>query len=45
MEQLRTLGVPIEWHEFPKAHTIDPEAELPLIRDWIAARWPETPQP
>ena len=44
-EQLRALGIPIEWHEFPKAHTIDPEAELPLIRDWIAGRWPETPQP
>jgi phospholipase/carboxylesterase len=43
MEQLRALGVPIEWHEFPKAHTIDPERELPLIRGWIAARWPAEP--
>jgi phospholipase/carboxylesterase len=39
VEQLRALGVPIEWHEFPKAHTIDPDAELPLLRNWIAARW------
>ena len=39
MEQLKAAGVPIEWHEFPKTHTIDPEAELSLIRDWIAARW------
>jgi phospholipase/carboxylesterase len=43
MEQLRALGVPIEWHEFPKTHTIDPEAELALIRSWIAARWPAAP--
>jgi phospholipase/carboxylesterase len=39
MEQLRALGVPIQWYEFPKAHTIDPQDELPLLRDWIAARW------
>lgn len=39
MEQLKAAGVPIEWHEFPKTHTIDPETELSLIRDWIAARW------
>jgi len=39
MEQLREAGIPIEWHEYPKGHTIDPLAELPLIRDWIAARW------
>jgi phospholipase/carboxylesterase len=43
MEQLRALGVPIEWHEFPKAHTIDPDHELALLRDWIAARWPPAP--
>jgi len=46
MEQLRALGIPVEWHEFPKAHTIDPDRELPLIRAWIAARWPEgSPEP
>jgi len=40
MERLRAAGVPIEWHEFAKGHSLDPEEELPLIRDWIAARWP-----
>lgn len=41
VQHLQALGIPVEWHEYPKAHTIDPEAELPLIRDWIAARWGE----
>jgi hypothetical protein len=40
MERLGAAGVPIEWHEFAKGHTLDPERELPLIRNWIAARWP-----
>ncbi len=40
MERLQALGIPIEWHEFPKTHTIDPQDELALIRAWIAARWP-----
>jgi len=39
MRQLIAAGVPIEWHEFAKTHTLDPERELPLIRDWIAARF------
>lgn len=43
VEQLQALGIPIEWHEFAKEHTIDPEAELPLLRRWIAARWPDAP--
>lgn len=33
--QLRQAGLQVEWHEFPKAHTIDPYAEFPLIRDFI----------
>ena len=40
MERLQALGLPIEWHEFPQTHTIDPQDELALIREWIAARWP-----
>jgi len=40
MERLKAAGIPIEWHEFHKGHTLDPEEELPLIRSWIAARWP-----
>lgn len=39
MEQLKAAGIPIEWHEFTKGHTLDAERELPLIRAWIAARW------
>jgi phospholipase/carboxylesterase len=39
MERLKELGVPIEWHEFHKGHTLDPERELPLIQNWIAARF------
>jgi len=39
VEVLRAAGVPIEWHEFPKAHEIDFRAELPLLRAWIAARF------
>ena len=38
MEQLQAWGIPIEWHEYPKEHTIDMEEELPLLRDWIGAR-------
>ncbi len=40
IERLKAAGVPVEWHEFSKGHTLDPDLELPLIREWIAARWP-----
>jgi len=36
MEALRGHGIPIQWHEFDKEHTIDMEYELPLLREWIA---------
>jgi phospholipase/carboxylesterase len=39
MERLKAAGIPIEWHEFAKGHTLDPYRELPLIRSWVAARW------
>lgn len=39
MERLKAVGIPIEWHEFHKGHTVDLEDELPLIRDWIVHRW------
>jgi phospholipase/carboxylesterase len=39
VRQLQAAGIPIAWHEFAKTHTLDPEHELPLIRDWIAGRW------
>jgi phospholipase/carboxylesterase len=34
---LKTAGLNISWHEFVKAHTIAGEAELAVIRDFIAA--------
>lgn len=40
MDTLQAAGIPLDWHEFPKSHTIDPEAELALIRQWVEARWP-----
>lgn len=39
VERLRSHGLQVEWHEFAKAHTIDPYDELPLFRSWIDARW------
>ena len=38
MEQLQGWGIPIEWHEFAKEHTIDQEGEIPLLRRWIGER-------
>jgi phospholipase/carboxylesterase len=35
VELLRNAGVPIEWHEFHKAHTIAGEEELDLIRGFV----------
>jgi phospholipase/carboxylesterase len=35
MEQLRRGGLPIEWHELDKSHTIAGEAELRLIRGFL----------
>ncbi|MCZ6843728.1 MAG: serine esterase [SAR324 cluster bacterium] len=39
MDQLRQWGIPIEWHDYPKEHTIDMEEELPLLRNWIGGRF------
>jgi phospholipase/carboxylesterase len=38
---LREAGVEVDWHEFAKAHTIEPTAEWPLIRRWMQARLAE----
>ncbi|MCZ6647220.1 MAG: hypothetical protein O7B79_13395, partial [SAR324 cluster bacterium] len=43
MDQLRQWGIPIEWHDYPKEHTIDMEEELPLLRNWIGGRFGSTP--
>ncbi len=38
---LQGAGVQIEWNEFAKAHTIDGERELKLIRSFIEQGYPE----
>jgi len=36
---LQAAGIQIDWHEFPKAHTIAGEQEVSVIRDFICARF------
>lgn len=36
VERLKLAGLPIEWHEFHKAHTIAGEEEIGLIRAFVA---------
>ncbi|MCX6906115.1 MAG: serine esterase [Verrucomicrobia bacterium] len=36
---LQKAGLAIEWREFPKAHTIDGETELSVIREFVRARF------
>lgn len=40
INELKAEGLNIEWHEFPKAHTIMGDAELDVIRDFIARGYP-----
>lgn len=35
MELLKRAGLKIDWREFAKTHTIDLEAELPVLRDFV----------
>ena len=35
---IQQQGVHIDWHEFPKEHTIAGEAEINVIRDFVVAR-------
>ena len=35
---LKAGGLPVEYREYPKGHTIDLREEFPLIRDWIRER-------
>jgi phospholipase/carboxylesterase len=42
-DQIRTLksaGLNIEWHEFAKGHTIQGEAEIAVIREFVRAGYP-----
>jgi len=36
---LQKAGLSIEWREFPKAHTIDGETELSVIREFVRERF------
>ena len=37
IQSLQAAGLPIEWREFAKEHTIAGEAELEVIRDFVTA--------
>jgi phospholipase/carboxylesterase len=43
VKQLQAAGIPLEWHEYRKEHTIAGEPELQVIRKFIAAGYPNTP--
>lgn len=36
---LKAAGLPVEWHEFDKVHTIAGEAEMAVIRNFVSARF------
>jgi len=40
-KQLKTAGLPVEWHDFPKDHTIYGEEEIDVIRRFIKAGYGE----
>jgi phospholipase/carboxylesterase len=37
VQQLKTVGLDVAWHEFPKEHTIYGEKEMTVIRDFVRA--------
>jgi phospholipase/carboxylesterase len=37
---LKAAGLPIEWHEFMKAHTVAGEEEISIIRNFVRAGYP-----
>jgi phospholipase/carboxylesterase len=37
VRQLQAAGLDVAWHEFPKEHTIDGEAEIAVIREFVRA--------
>lgn len=39
IKKLKAAGLQIEWHEFPKEHTIAGEEELSVIREFVRARF------
>jgi phospholipase/carboxylesterase len=38
---LKAAGLSVEWHEFPKAHTIHGEEEIAVIRNFVRAGYPD----
>ncbi len=41
IDQLHSVGLPVEFREFNKEHEIDEEFEIPFIRRWLLARLPK----
>jgi phospholipase/carboxylesterase len=37
IQKLKAAGLPVEWHEFPKAHTIYGEDEIAVLREFVRA--------
>jgi phospholipase/carboxylesterase len=37
---LKAAGINVEWHEFPKAHTIHSDREIAVIREFVRAGYP-----
>ncbi len=37
-QALQELGVNLRWEEYDKAHSLDPQREIPQIRGWIMER-------
>lgn len=37
VNQLKAAGLAVEWHEFRKGHTIEGEAEIAVIREFVAS--------
>jgi phospholipase/carboxylesterase len=40
VQTLKSAGLNIEWHEFAKGHTIQGEAEITVIREFVRAGYP-----
>jgi len=40
IQKLQAAGLNVEWHEFPKAHTIHGVEEISVIREFVRAGYP-----
>ena len=41
LDMIEATGVTVEWHEFPKAHSLPAEEELAVIREFVRAGYPD----